>query len=295
MKYSIIILFLSICSEFNAQFYGGIFPLTGATYNREGIWGKDVEFDLDGQTWISNRLPIDKKFEIKLVEPTGLRTDKAGNYKPGIELLILSNTKDTLGYAENMLENVADTWDEFMLKNLSISLTFNSQSKPGDSLIIVARFFDFNSSNKLTIQLPVVIVAPSEELMVSSTLYSANSYKGFDAASSCFPLSGLMTVIEDTLNTKSFKIKVPEVENLNKQSFLSGKHVLKIYDKLGNFMEEVREPVLNIEANLVKTDLSVLNIQFPLESKTDYKNLILRYSWENKLEVLDIIYYVPAK
>ena len=171
MKYSIIILLLSICSELNAQYFGGIFPLTGASYKREGIWGKEVEFELDGQTWISNRLPIDKKFEIKLVEPTGLRTDKAGSYKPGIELIILNNSNDTLGYAENMLENVADTWDEFMLKNLSISLTFNSQSKPGDSLTIVTRFFDFNSSNKLTIQLPIVITAPSEELMVSSTLW----------------------------------------------------------------------------------------------------------------------------
>lgn len=295
MKFiTLLVLFCSLC-EMHAQYFAGIFPLTGATYKREGIWGKEVEFELDGQTWTSNTLPINKEFEIKLKEPTGLRKDKLGKYKPGIELLILNTSKDTLGYAENILENLAETWDEFMLKNLSVNLTFNEQSKPGDSLLIITRFFDFNSSNQLTISMPVLIVSSSLDLKVSSTLYTANSYKGFNAASSCFALGGLETKVLDTLGGKTFFLTVPEAELHNHQTFLKGNHVLKVYDKEGNFMNQFVKPIVEVQKNPNKEGKTILLIQFPMDRQFDYQNSILRYYWENNVNVLDVIYYVPKQ
>jgi len=174
------LLFLTcICtySIFYAQNYG-VLPFTGATFKEEGIKFKDIEITLEDNTWISNKLPIDKSFEIKMKNPVGFEVIN-GMCFPGISILVCSKNGDTLGYAPNIYGDYNEGLEFEYLKSLTVKLGYNEQSKVGDTLSVNVVFFDSKGTRKTSVDMTNIIVNPILPLNTTNSTYSSKSYTGY--------------------------------------------------------------------------------------------------------------------
>lgn len=169
----------------------GVLPFTGMRYTEAGIHAEKINVELDEATWTSNRLPINTEFEIQLEDPTGfLQVEEL--YYPGIEVLITNLKGDTLGYAPNIFgEKSVEGFMDAELSKLSLTLAFNEQSKPGDSCLLRARFFDTKSDHSLTCWLDFVITDSEAPLENTNSTYGMSSFRGYNGMASGAEISSM--------------------------------------------------------------------------------------------------------
>lgn len=169
----------------------GVLPFTGMRYTEVGIHAEKINVELDEATWTSNRLPINTEFEIQLEDPTGFQQVEE-LYYPGIEVLITNLKGDTLGYAPNIFgEKSVEGFMDAELSKLSLTLSFNEQSKPGDSCLLRARFFDTKSDHSLTCWLDLVITDDEAPLENTTSTYGMNSFRGYSGMASGVEISSM--------------------------------------------------------------------------------------------------------
>ena len=169
----------------------GVLPFTGMRYTEAGIHAEKINVELDEATWTSNRLPINTEFEIQLEDPSGfLQVEEL--YYPGIEVLITNLKGDTLGYAPNIFgEKSVEGFMDAELSKLSLTLSFNEQSKAGDSCLLRARFFDTKSDHSFTCWLDLVITDSEARLENTNSTYGMNSFRGYSGMASGAEISSM--------------------------------------------------------------------------------------------------------
>lgn len=169
----------------------GVLPFTGMRYTEAGIHAEKINVELDEATWTSNRLPINTEFEIQLEDPTGFQQVEE-LYYPGIEVLITNPKGDTLGYAPNIFgEKSVEGFMDAELSKLSLTLSFNEQSKPGDSCLLRARFFDTKSDHSFTCWLDLLITDSEAPLENTNSTYGMNSFRGYSGMASGAEISSM--------------------------------------------------------------------------------------------------------
>lgn len=282
--------FFSLAQEF------GVLPFTGIRYFKEGLNATRIEVSLDGQTWTSNRLPIKTEFKIELKEPTGFKKDAEGRAYPGLEVLILGEKKDTLGYAPNMFGNQAGIgMDEFSLKSLKLNLGFNEKTKAGDRCTLYITFFDLKSTGKLRMIFPVQIVESGLPLDQTSVTQAAQSFKGFEVIATGIAFGKPETFMDSLYfpNSLYHSIRVPEIKSLSPEEGRAGKYQVWIYDEKG----EEKSPAKTIGhyialTNSQEKDKVNILIKVPLAPQ-DPRNLtyLVRYRWESAdgKKVIDLV------
>ncbi|UEG51215.1 hypothetical protein LK994_06980 [Ferruginibacter lapsinanis] len=273
----------------------GILPFTGIKYFKGGIWGKQIEVTLNGTTWTSNRLPVNTEFEINLVQPWGLK-QVGGKYFPGVKILMLDAKKDTLAFTPNVFkENENTGMNEYSLKSLSISLSFNEKVKPGDTCYQYITFFDLKGHSKLLLEFPVVITDPKEELQLSKSTYTASSTKGYNA-SACggIELKKIEAYMDSGYYPKSLyhSIRSAEMLGITTDEVNQGKFQTWLYDE--NMKEIPQIKAAKHYAAKTFKDREEINIlvQIALDPTTPKnKEYTVRYRWESKdgKKVLDIV------
>ncbi|MGG9971283.1 hypothetical protein ACQ33O_05755 [Ferruginibacter sp. SUN002] len=275
----------------------GILPFTGIKYFRGGIWGKAIEVKLNGDTWMSNRLPLNYDFEIRLVEPRGLK-QVGGKYFPGIKVLMLDAKKDTIAFAANLFEeNKGIGLDEAYLKSLKVSLGFteNDKVKPGDTCYQYITFFDTKGNNDLRLEFPVIIAKTTDSLQTTVTTYTSSSTTGYNAmAGGGIELKKIETYIDSTYYPKSLyhNLRSAEMLGITIEEVNNGKFQTWVYDEKMNELPFIK-PSKQFVAKTF-TDKEQINIlaQVPL-NPDDKKNrqYTVRYRWESVdgKKVLDII------
>ena len=182
----------------NAQL--GVLPFTGMRYTETGIHADKINVELAEATWTSNRLPINTEFEIQLEDPSGFQQVE-GLYYPGIEVLITNLKGDTLGFAPNIFgEKSVEGFMDSELNKLSLTLSFNEQSKVGDSCLLRARFFDTKSEHSFTCWLDLVIVDQEAPLENTNSTFGMTSYRGYSGMASGAEISSMSMQIDNEMH-----------------------------------------------------------------------------------------------
>lgn len=280
------------CFLANAQYT--ILPFSGAYLESHGLYYKEFESELDGHSWTSNRLPINKEFEFKLVEPRGLQT-RDGSYFPGIGVAFLRPNGDTLGYAKNIFgEDTLTGMPDFALKNLSLTLGFNEQSKVGDTVVLHCKFFDQIGSGYLIFNTTLFIVSPDLPLEITTNENSYNTYKGHTSRSSGIAASNVECKVLDTLNSWYAYLHFERVKPLDLKQFKEDGWKLLAYDKVGNSVVISRNdwsPINLKMDNETPNLIDAFQIQANLSSlKFKPKFLRLVYNSGDKTQVLDAVF-----
>lgn len=283
-----------ISVEANAQ-RNGILPFSGIKYYRDGIWGKSFELKIKDETWMSNKIPINNEYELKLLEPTGFIKDNQGKYHPGVSLLIASSQKDTLGFVKDIFGEQTVGMDAFRFKSLTLTLGFNDKVKPGDTCYQYITYYDKKGSNKLRLEFPVIIIEPTQNLQTTSSTYTASGTKGYNAmAGGGIELKKIECYLDSTYYPKSLyhTIRSAEMLGITTDEVNKGKYQAWIYDEKMNEVP-LAKPLKQYAAKTF-TDKSEINIlaQIPLNpSDTKNKSYTVRYRWESNdgKKVLDII------
>jgi len=267
----------------------GILPFTGLTYEYKGLRAESIEVDLAENTWTSNRLPVDTDFEIRLVNPEGFATVD-GIYMPGIEVAMLNLKGDTLGYIENMLGGDDFTgYEEFTLKKLKLSLGFNEYSKPGDTIIIYARFFDTNSDNELITGMTVVIADSKLPLETTNSTFGVGGDLGYDGMASGIELSRVGTGIVEAVgfNTPYEAIRIDSLVGLTEKEWKKGKLEVSCYTS-GMESHLLKNTVYR--TTVLPASKNSVNLNFEVPFAVDGMKFI-RIRWENAdhSKVMDLV------
>lgn len=104
--------------------------------------------------------------------------EESGEIFPGISILFKKQNGDTLGYAANIFgEDFAGMEPEYT-NNLSVTLGFNRQVNPGDTVWTKIIFFDTKSSRQLQLDGTIVIQEDDAPLDQTDNTYRYWSFEG---------------------------------------------------------------------------------------------------------------------
>lgn len=261
----------------------GILPFTGIRFFHHGLGGEDIEVLLEEDTWTSNRLPINKDFEIKLIGPTGLAKAEDGNFYPGVEVLIQNTKKDTLAFVPNIFGTDSEGLDPEMLKSITLSLGFNEMSKPGDTCLLFIKFFDTQSSNHLKMDFPVVIADPSLPLETTNSTYRVRSSEGYNGISTGVDLKKMDMHIEESTKSSFIEFKIYELYGMTEAEYKAGKSCIWVYD------EKLNVSLTDQKNVTVKAAEDGMNITLKMYLKGNER--YARFRWENAdhTKVIDLI------
>lgn len=284
--------FLLFTSAIFAQ-QSGIIPFSGASYYSSGISFKEFEIELDNKTWTSNRLPINKQFSIKLVDPVGFYQE-GENVFPTIEVCILNPKGDTLGYSANIFGEEMETLDVNMLKKLTLMLTFNEMSKVGDTVLILGRFYDKKSPNFVRINFPMVIVAEDLPLQNTNSVYGSSSYKGYNAKAAGAEISVIETYRDSTFMPKELfhSIRVAEIAGISKEEVEAGSLKVYLYDQNMKEFPLISKPLFFVvNSTQFENKVNILAKIPLLSDDPDNVKFTARLRWESAdgQKVIDVV------
>ena len=217
------------CASFAQQ---GVLPFTGLRYSENGISAKEIKVELDEATWTGNRLPLNTKFEIQLVDPIGFLMENE-MYYPGVELMMTNSAGDTLGYVADLFsgEEVIAISDA-ELSNLSVTLGFNDQSKFGDTCLIHARFFDKKSTNDIHLWFDVMIVDADLPLEQTFSTFGATSYLGYNGLASGVEISSIAVEVDERQDENDIRVlMIDPIIGLSLDEWNAGKTTMILYDE----------------------------------------------------------------
>ncbi|MCE3295946.1 MAG: hypothetical protein K0R65_1660 [Crocinitomicaceae bacterium] len=151
----------------------GIILMTGATFEELGLSFSDIRFEIDGQNWISNKLPMGKNVKITVFEPKGFFIEN-GYCQPGISILVKRLNGDTLGYSPNIF-NPYEQMEASRLSQLVLNFGLKDRVSAGESCLLEAVFFDARGTNKIILDLHFTLTESQDQLQTASTYSFAES------------------------------------------------------------------------------------------------------------------------
>ena len=275
----------------------GILPLTGIIYFNEGISAKYAEVSIDGMNLISNRIPANKEFILKLQLPAGFTEDAGKKVYPAIEIVFLSSKKQQLAAIPNAIKDVEKTGLYVnTFKELSIKLMLQTQwLKNEPECIIQIRYYDLKSKKQLRLRFPVSIAAATEPLWVSKlSTYIKTSDESLGLSNSL--KMDKATIMVDTSirvapKNAYLSIDIPEITGTSMTEVLGGKNSFWVYDKNMNEIK-IAEKLLKKIGGSIENNLVKFTVKIPFRLKTDTKqSYTIRYRWESsdRKKVIDIV------
>jgi hypothetical protein len=274
-------------------------PLTGAKILQSGIRYKDLEIKVNDKFLLTPDIPIGGELKIKITEPWSFEQDKEGNVYPGVGFTIKTIKGNTVASVKNIYGDKQEGINQNYLKSLSLSITLDDKMKVGDSIIIVAKFYDTKNEDSLLITLPCKVVAKGKGQMLdgwgsfSSTYGATGMYANCTVEDFKMIKTPSTKTIAETVDTIKLNIK-----ELGKFIEKNGKYNIKtnflLYDE--NFKVILSTPMFANEAQgVTKNQLSNIEQQFILPkgfTKGIARLLIADKNSKAKVDaVLSFIYY----
>lgn len=223
MKILSFILLFSCCSGLSAQ-NKVLLPYSGAVCEKSGISCKEIDLELEDQTWISNILPIGKKLSVTIEDPTGFVIEQDQCF-PGVSILVSRLNGDTLGYAPNIFSE-SEGLDVSTLSNLSFSFSLEEDVKAGEQCRLDARFFDTKSSNYLRVKLDFKLGA-EEEKQISEMVYSYSSTNSY-RVSTTIDVSDVK-VLDSLVKNKAYRVFRIKNTAISYEELLALQESMKLY------------------------------------------------------------------
>ncbi len=275
----------------------GILPFTGILYFNEGISAKYAEVSIDGMNLISNRIPANKEFMVKLQLPAGFIVDASKKVYTAVEVLFLSSKKQQLAAIPNALKDAEKTgFIANTFKELSIKLILQSQwLKNEPECIIEIRYYDLKSKKQLRLRFPVTIAAATEPLLVSKmSTYIKTSDESL-GLSNALKMDKATIMVDTSIRVAPknayLSIDIPEITGTSMPEVLGGKNSFWVYDKNMNEIK-IADKLLKKIGGSMEDNLVKFTVKIPFRLKTDSKqNYTIRYRWEStdRKKVIDIV------
>jgi hypothetical protein len=273
----------------------GILPLHGIKYFREGVWAKKIEVLVNDKTLLSNAVPHNIDFDVKLVEPIGFVADAAGKFYPGIKVLLLNAKKDTLGYSPNIFGNKSTPFEKMRFKSLSATLGYTQKANEGDTVYQYITFFDTRSKNELKLEFPIVISFKPDSLLTTEYISTASGTRGYNAAAtSSVHLNTIEAYLDSTYFPKSlyYNLRSAKMLGISLDEAKAGKFNAWLYDENMNEVPQPKEAQQYFA--LLKNGSDEINVLVQIAlNPTDKNNkkYTARYRWQSKdgMKVIDVV------
>ncbi|MGV3632158.1 MAG: hypothetical protein ACO1O6_13190 [Bacteroidota bacterium] len=268
----------------------GLILLTGATFEELGLSFSDIRFEIDGQQWISNKLPLGKNVRITVFDPKGFFVQN-GICRPAVSLLVKRQNGDTLGYTPNIFGNSRDSVDVSKLSKLVLNFGLKDRVAAGDPCRMEAVFYDRMGTNKLLLDMDFSLTEGDDLLQTSSAVYPYSASNGSCQVNSTLPLSEIIpkdTSINNELYQELILTGIP----------LTRKETEEFQQQLSFYKINFRQPtVLSIDPDKAvsfvlnrETGLYDIRVRIPKNQvSSPFYYWRLRLENENRKYVIDIL------
>ena len=294
---SLCIAYVLCTTTFSFAQNNGILPLTGIVYFNEGISAKYAEVSIDGMNLISNRIPANKEFIVKLQLPAGFTEDAGKKVYPAIEVLFLSSKKQQLAAIPNAIKDAEKTgFTANTFKELSVKLILQPQwLKNETECLIQIRYYDIKSKKQLRLHFRVSIAAATEPLWVSKlSTYIKTSDESL-GLSNALKMNKANIMVDTSIRVAPknayLSIDIPEITGTTMPEVLGGKNSFWVYDKNMNEIK-ITDKLLKKIGGSMEDNLVKFTVKIPFRLKTDTKQMYtIRYRWESadRKKVIDIV------
>ena len=291
------IAYLLFTTTFSFGQNNGILPLTGIQYFNEGISAKYAEVSINGMNLISNRIPANKEFIVKLQLPAGFTANAGEKVFPAVEVLFLSSKKQQLAAIPNAIKEAEKTGITVnTFKELSLKLTLQSQwLKNEPECLIHIRYYDLKSKKQMRLQFRVSIAADTEPLTISNrSTYIKTSDESLGLSNE-LTINKAIIMVDTSIRVAPknayLSIDIPEITGTSMPEVLQGKNNFWVYDK---YMNEIKitDKLLKKIGGSMEDNLVKFTVKIPFRLKTDTKQMYtIRYRWESadRKKVIDIV------
>lgn len=275
----------------------GIYPLTGIRFFNEGVSARNIEVRVDGSILLSNRLPLNKEFEIRLQSPTGFSEDRSKLIFVAAELNITSNKGTVLFTSANVYkDNEAKGFSAGSFKEAIVKLTIKpEQLKADPGCIIKVRYYDLKSKNQLRIEFPVVIAKAGEALQLSKVINDVKNNHAVLARSSVVKIKNIEVSVDTTIRVAPkmayVSLDMSGIEGTSITEVLSGKESFWVYDADLNEIKITDKQLKQVGGSMENNMVNYLSkIPFRLKT-TSGKQFFVRFRWESqdKRKVIDVV------
>ena len=263
----------------------GLIPLQEMSYERSGIWGKELECRVGQDRWVSHRITPTQPMELILHEPRGLKTDPQGRVIPRFSALVTRPTGDTIGWYPSLAELKPIALYGGQLKTLSLSFQLGSLVRVGDSVHIQLGFHDSLSMKFFRVRFPVRVVTALGKTDFGNNLQTHSSTRGYRAVLEHMTCARFETYLDSGYfpNSLYHSVRAVQVEGIRLSELQAGRVSAWLYD------EQLRSIPLPKSvkwyAALRETDKPEANllVQVPLNpSDPKNRNYAIRVRWESK-------------
>ena len=269
----------------------GILPLTGIKYFREGLGGK-IDIRADGSTLVSNRLPVDKEIEIKLLAVNGF-VEKNKLFFPAAEIIIVSSKGDILSKVPNVMKD-NQGFSTASFKDIGLKLALPASIiKNETACTIKVRFYDLKGTHQLRLEFPVVVGRPGESISTSKTVKEIKSVSSW-AIVNGIKLKNIQVSIDTSIRVSPkmayTSLVVEGIDGTTMNEVLGGRETFSVYDKNLNEVK-ISDKLLKQVKGAMEDNMVEYTLKVPYRLKTNREKYTVRFRWESRdmKKILDIV------
>jgi hypothetical protein len=292
--------FITACMLFaNVSFAqkNGILPLTGMKFFNEGIAASEIDIKIDGAELLSNRIPLNKEIEIRLLQPNGFTADNAKTMFAGAEVIVLSPKGEVLFNNPNVfLKSYSNGFSAKDLNAFSIKFGIGSELMKGNlGGFLKVRLYDLKGKNQLRLESPVSFARAGEPLQVSKNAKNIKSGSGVNGMINGLQAKDMQVNVDTTIKVAPkmayTSMDISNIEGSSLSEIFSGKESFWVYDSDLNEVK-ITDILLKKVKGAMENNTVNCTLKIPYRLKSNFAKLYtVRYRWEgaDKSQVIDVV------
>ena len=275
----------------------GVLPLTGMKFFNEGIVAGSIDLKIDGAQLLSNRLPLNKEIEIRLLQLNGFAMDNSKVMYAGAEVIVLSPRGDVLLNNPNgLLKSYSTGFYEKDLNTISIKFGIGTHLMKGNfGGVLKIRLYDLKGKNQLRLEIPVSFAKPGETLQVSKTAKNIKSSYGVNGIINGLQAKDMQVNVDTTIKVSPkmayTSMDISNIEGSSLSEIFSGKETFWVYDSDLNEVK-ITDILLKKVKGAMENNTVNCTLKIPYRLKTNAAKIYtVRYRWEgtDKSQVIDVV------
>jgi hypothetical protein len=280
----------------NAQ-KNGILPFTGLRYFSEGVSAGDIKVNIDGAQLLSNRIPLNKEIEVRLIQPTGFTADNSKTVYAAAEIIVLSPRGEILSNEPNILAKkhpAGITGKEINNFNIRFSVDAGLMKNNFNGLVKI-RLYDLKGKNQLRLEMPVTFARMGEKLQVSKSAKAIKCPDGVKGMINGLQAKKMLVNVDTSIKVAPSmaytSMNISSIEGSSISGIFQGKENFWVYDSNLNEVK-ISDILLKQVKGAMENNTVDYTLKIPYRRKTDPSKIYtVRFRWESpdKSQVIDVV------